>query len=69
MLRIERRRRRETVARKFSGRRAATEGSHSFEGDSRENFFNNRNLIMELAGECVPSENFEVVDGATPIKG
>ena len=52
----------ETVACKFSGCQTATEGSHSFEGDSRKNSFNNRDLITKLAGECILPENFEVVE-------
>ena len=50
------------MACKFSGCRTATKGSHSFEGGSRENSFNNRDLITEPAGERVLPENFEVVE-------
>ena len=62
MLQIERCRREKTVVCEFSGRRTVAKGSHRLKGGSRENFFNNKDLITETTSERVPPKNFGVVE-------
>ena len=46
----------------FSGCRTVTKGSHCLKGGSRENSFNNRDLITEPTGERILPKNFGVVE-------
>ena len=53
----------------FSGCRTITKGSHRLEGGSRENFFNNRDLITEPTGEHILPKNFGVVERGDTDQG
>ena len=44
------------LARKSCSSRAAIEGADGFEEDSKENPFNNRDLIKRLVDGCILSE-------------
>ena len=62
----ERRRRKKTVARKVSGRRATIEESHGSEEEPGENLFNNRDLIKRLVDGCVLLEVVHMIVHADP---
>ena len=64
--RVERRRRKKTVARKIRSSRAAIEGSNGSEEDPGENPFNNRDLIKRLVEGCILPEVVQRIVLADP---
>ena len=64
--RVERGRRRKSVAHKASGYRAAIEESHGSEEEPRENPFNDRDLIKRLIDGCILPEVIQRIDRADP---
>ncbi|XP_073108527.1 uncharacterized protein [Elaeis guineensis] len=63
---VERGRRKKTVARRVSGRRAALEESHGSEEEPVENSFNDRDLIKRLVDGCVLPEVVQRIVRADP---
>ncbi|XP_073117993.1 uncharacterized protein [Elaeis guineensis] len=63
---VERGRRRKSVARRASGRRAAIEESHDSEEEPGENPFNDRDLIKRLIDGCILPEVVQRIDRADP---
>ena len=63
---VERGRRKKTVARRVSSRRAAIEESHGSEEESGENPFNDKDLIKRLVDGCVLSEVVHRIVRADP---
>ncbi|XP_073114046.1 uncharacterized protein [Elaeis guineensis] len=63
---VERGRRRKSVARRVSSRRAAIEESLGFEGEPGENPFNDRDLIKRLIDGCILPEVIQRIDRVDP---